>query len=263
MKYVLIDIAKGSTESLELSPSEAEVLNNELFNRSHALKSDFALIPEEIYNTPKKLAIFDMDSTLIQEEVIVQIAKENGTGGKVKEITNEAMEGKLDFTQSLVRRVALLEGFPKEKMQEVFNTLNLSAGIVPLFKIMQAKGIKTAIASGGFTFFAHQFQNQLRIDDVYANDLEFKNDKLSGKVQGEIVDAERKRQIVHELAKKYNLGLNEIMTVGDGANDIPMLLEVGLGVAVHAKRTVQEKVKYRLNYSDMMALLPLMNIKNV
>lgn len=238
-----------------------EVLNQDLVNLSQLHRVDIALIPQEIFESPKKLAVFDMDSTLITAEVIDEMALRHGVGDQVKLITARAMNGELDFNQSLTERVALLRGFHRCHMQEIVRELTFTPGTPEFLKVLHSKGIKTAIASGGFEYFARSVQTRLEMDDVFANNLEFDGDHLTGRIQGEIVNAERKARIIEELAEKYNVSLKEVIAVGDGANDIPMLLKAGTGIAVHAKEKVQRSVRLRINFGAMTAALSYLNLE--
>lgn len=239
-----------------------EVLNQDLVNLSQLHRVDIALIPKTIFEAPKKLAVFDMDSTLITAEVIDEMALRHGVGEKVKLITARAMNGELDFNQSLTERVGLLKGFHRRHMQEIVSELTFTPGTPEFLKVLRSKGIKTAIASGGFEYFARSVQSRLEMDEVFANNLEFEGDYLTGRIQGEIVNAERKARIIDELADKYKISPQEVIAIGDGANDIPMLLKAGTGIAVHAKEKVQRSVRLRINYGAMTAALSYLNLED-
>lgn len=246
------------------SPIELGDLNLEMFNASlmglAALhRIDIALIPQEVFEAKKKLVVFDMDSTLISAEVIDEMAMKHGVGEKVKLITNRAMNGELNFDQSLTERVSLLKGFRHSQMEEILKDLRFTPGTQEFIRKLKLRGIKTAIASGGFEFFATNIQKQLGIDYVFANDLEFEKDLLTGKIKGSILNAQKKEQIVTELALKEGLDLKQVVAIGDGANDIPMLLKAGLGIAIHAKEKVQKAARYRINFGPMTHALSFMN----
>lgn len=239
--------------------SHFESLNLSLMNLSQMFRVDIGLIPEKIFNARKGLVVFDMDSTLITSEVIVEMAARHGVGEKVKLITDRAMNGELNFDQSLSERIALLKGFHRSHMDSILKSLRFTPGTPEFLKALNHLGIKTAIASGGFQYFAKSIQAQLKMDYVFANELEFENDILTGVVQGPIVNAEAKQQIVLDLAKELNLSLDQVVAIGDGANDIPMLLTAGMGIAIHAKERVQKTARFRLNFGPMTHALSYMN----
>jgi phosphoserine phosphatase len=250
---------KGLYYHIESTQLDRESLNASLMNLAVIHKIDIGFIPKNLFDTKKGLVVFDMDSTLITAEVIDEMAIRHGIGDKVKLITARAMNGELRFDQSLTERVALLKGFERRHMEEIMDKLVFTPGTPEFIAALQKLGIKTAIASGGFQFFAKNIQSKLKMDFVFANDLEFEGDLLTGKVLGPIVDGEAKERIVAELAAKENLTLDQVVAIGDGANDIPMLLKAGLGIAIHAKEKVQKNAKYRINYGAMTSALCFMN----
>lgn len=250
---------KGLYYYLDGARFDLESLNASLIHLSAIHTVDIALIPKNIFLAKKGLVIFDMDSTLITAEVIDEMAAIHGVGEKVKDITARAMNGDLRFDQSLTERVALLKGFNRRHMETIMDKLTFTPGTPEFIKILQSFGIKTAIASGGFQYFAQNIQSKLKMDYVFANELEFDGDLLTGKILGPIVNAEAKEKIVIDLAAKENLSLDQVVAIGDGANDIPMLLKAGLGIAIHAKEKVQKNAKYRINYGPMTMALSYMN----
>lgn len=254
---------KGLYYYLEGGRFDHESLNASLIHLSGIHSIDIALIPKNIFLAKKGLVIFDMDSTLITAEVIDEMAAIYGVGEKVKDITARAMNGDLRFDQSLTERVALLKGFNRRHMETIMDKLAFTPGTPEFIKSLQSLGIKTAIASGGFQYFAQNIQSKLKIDYVFANDLEFEGDVLTGKILGPIVNAETKEKIVIDLAAKENLTLDQVVAIGDGANDIPMLLKAGLGIAIHAKEKVQKNAKYRINFGPMTMALSYMNNETV
>ncbi len=244
---------------LDITLTTNEILNMDLMKLASLHRVDVGLIPKNVFESKKKLAIFDMDSTLITSEVIDEMAIRHGIGDKVKLITSRAMNGELNFDESLRERVSLLKGFHKRHMEDILQGLSFTPGTKEFLKILKRSGIKTAIASGGFKFFAKNIQMQLEMDYVFANDLEFEGDLLTGNVLGPIVNAQMKESIVIDLAKKENLSLEQVVAIGDGANDIPMLLKAGLGIAIHAKEKVQKNANYRINFGPMTHALSYMN----
>ncbi|MBA2406251.1 MAG: phosphoserine phosphatase SerB [Bdellovibrionales bacterium] len=248
---------------VEATHMDLESLNASFMNLALIHNIDIAFIPKALFETKKGLVIFDMDSTLITAEVIDEMAVKHGIGEKVKKITVRAMNGEMGFDQSLTERVSLLEGFDRRHMEDIMDKLVFTPGTPEFIKVLQKLGIKTAIASGGFQYFAKTIQAKLKIDYVFANDLEFENDKLTGKILGPIVNAASKEQIVIDLAAKEGLTLEQVVAIGDGANDIPMLLKAGLGIAIHAKEKVQKAAHYRINFGPMTSALSFMNHETV
>ena len=250
---------KGLYYHVESQALDLPSLNASLMNLASIHKIDIACIPKNIFEAKKGLVVFDMDSTLITAEVIDEMAIRHGVGEQVKLITASAMNGELRFDQSLTERVALLKGFNRKHMEDILDKLVMTPGTPEFLKILNELGIKTAIASGGFQYFAKSVQEKLKIDYVFANDLEFEGDLLTGKILLPIVNAEAKEKIIMDLAAKENLNLNQIVAIGDGANDIPMLLKAGLGIAIHAKEKVQKTANYRINFGPMTSALSFMN----
>jgi phosphoserine phosphatase len=240
-------------------PHDSESIKFELMNYSNMYQVDMALIPVT-GRAKRKLIVFDMDSTLIQEEVIVEMARVYGVGDKVKEITERAMNGELNFDEALRERVALLKGLKRKDMEGILSKLRLSPGVDKLISTVRAHGYKTAIASGGFKFFADNFKNKLQMDYAFANELEFEDDVLTGRVKGSVVNAEEKARLIDVLAKENNLSLDQVVAVGDGANDLPMLAKAGLGIAYHAKEKVRREARHQFNHSDMTTILYFLGI---
>lgn len=203
------------------------------------------------------LLVMDMDSTAIQIECIDEIAKLAGVGEQVAAVTARAMNGELDFAESLRQRVAALAGAPQTVLAEVLAGLPLMPGLTELVAYLQQHGWRIAIASGGFTYFTEALQQQLRLDATFANQLEIIDGKLTGQVLGNIVDAQRKAQVVEELAGHYTIAAGQTVAIGDGANDLPMLANAGLGVAFHAKPKVQAAAKAAITQGSLLQLLYL------
>ncbi|MBX2852133.1 MAG: phosphoserine phosphatase SerB [Phycisphaeraceae bacterium] len=209
---------------------------------------------------PFKLVAFDMDSTLIQAECIDEIAKEAGVGDEVAQVTEAAMRGELDFTQSLTNRVALLKGLDVSVLESVYDRIELMPGAEGLIATLKANGIKTAILSGGFVYFASRFAGRLGIDAYHCNDLGVQDGKLNGQTLGPIVDAQAKADHLVALADRWGIPLEQTASVGDGANDLKVMAAAGLGVAFCAKPTVQEQADVAVNDRDLTAVLPLLGL---
>lgn len=244
-------IARGEVDSVMS-------LRTELMSLSSQLGVDLAYQEDNVYRRNRRLIVFDMDSTLIREEVIDELAKEAGVGDQVVEITEAAMRGELDFRQSLKKRVSLLEGLPETVLEKVASQLHLNDGADRLIKQLRELGFKTAILSGGFDYFGNHLREKLGIDYVYANKLEIVDGKLTGRVLGDIVDADRKAALLAQLAAEQGLTLQQTIAVGDGANDLKMLGIAGMGVAFHAKPLVRESADYALTNLGLDAILYLM-----
>ena len=239
---------------------DEEKLKFDLIEVSNKHKVDMALLPDHPSRSKKKLIVFDMDSTLIQHEVIDEMAMVYGIGDKVKLITERAMNGELQFDDALKERVALLKGFPKKEMETIAARLKLTPGAKKLIEVVRSRGYKTAIVSGGFQYFADGIQKRLGIDYVFANHLDWDGDVLSGKVNGTIVNAEFKARMIETLAAQEKISIEEVVAVGDGANDIPMLLKAGFGIAFHAKEKVKKMAKHQMGHGPMTVILYFLGI---
>ncbi len=219
---------------------------------------DIAFQEDNIYRRNRRLVCFDMDSTLIQTEVIDELAKRAGVGEKVMAITESAMRGDIDFNESFKQRVSLLKGLDVSVMEDIAQNLPITDGAERLISTLKSFGFKTAILSGGFTYFGNYLKQKLGVDYVYANELEIKGGKLTGKHIGEIVDGKRKAELLRLLAQVENLHLEQVIAVGDGANDLPMLNLAGLGIAFHAKPKVQENAQQAISTMGLDAILYLL-----
>lgn len=229
---------------------------------SSELNVDIAFQEDSMYRRNRRMVVFDMDSTLIEAEVIDELAKEAGVGDEVSAITEQAMRGEIDFTESFARRVGLLEGLSEEVLEQVAARLKMTEGAERLISTLKRLGYKTAILSGGFNYFAKGLQDRLGIDYVFANELEIKNGKVTGKVTGQVVDGKRKAALLEELAAKEKIGTQQVIAVGDGANDLPMLSKAGLGVAFRAKPLVKESARHSISNLGLDAVLYLIGFRD-
>lgn len=255
--------SKGCIEfSVRGEPTDIAALKAEFLQVGSELGVDVAFQQDSIYRRNRRLAVFDMDSTLIEVEVIDELAKAAGVGEKVAAITERAMRGELDFKASFKERLALLKGLPESALEQIAATLPLTEGAENLFTELKRLGYRTAILSGGFTYFAKKLQQKLGIDYVYANELEIINGQLTGVAIEPIVDAQRKADLLRELAKKEGISLEQTIAVGDGANDLPMLGIAGLGVAFRAKPLVKQSAKQAISTLGLDGILYLLGYRD-
>lgn len=223
---------------------------------------DIAIQEDNIFRRNRRLVAFDMDSTLLQVEVIDELAKLHGVGDQVAAITEAAMRGEMDFNESLARRMALLEGLPESALDEVADNLPLSDGAERLIANLKRFGYKIAIISGGFSYFGRRLQERFGIDYLHANELEIKDGKVTGRVLGEIVNAARKAEHLRSIADHEGIDLQQVIAVGDGANDLPMLNLAGLGIAFHAKPKVKEGAGHAISTFGLDSILYLMGMRD-
>ncbi|WP_032053598.1 phosphoserine phosphatase SerB [Acinetobacter baumannii] len=227
---------------------------------SSELNIDVAVQEDNAYRRNRRLVCFDMDSTLIEQEVIDELALEAGVGEQVAEITERAMQGELDFQQSFRARVALLKGLDASVLPKIAERLTITEGAERLISTLKALGYKTAILSGGFQYFAEYLQAKLGIDEVHANVLDVQDGVVTGEVKGVIVDGARKAELLRELANKLGISLEQAMAVGDGANDLPMLAIAGLGVAYRAKPLVRQNANQAISSVGLDGVLYLLGM---
>jgi len=239
-------------------PNNADDLRKSLLKLAGQYNIDVAYQEDNIFRRSRQLVVFDMDSTLIDAEVIDELAIAAGVGDQVAAITEAAMRGEVDFKQSFVQRLALLEGLSESVLQTVADCLRLNDGAEYLLKSLKQLGFKTAIVSGGFTFFGRHLQAKLGVDYVYANELNIAGGVVTGKVAGDIIDGQRKAEILIEIARELGLSLEQVIAVGDGANDLPMLNIAGLGIAFRAKPLVKASAKQAISNVGLDGILYLL-----
>jgi phosphoserine phosphatase len=229
---------------------------------AHDLKIDIAFQRESIFRRNRRLFAFDMDSTLIEGEVIDELAKLAGVADEVVKVTEAAMRGEIEFQESFRRRVALLRGLKETRVRELLDTIPLVEGAEQLIGTLKMLGYKTAILSGGFNFFAQHLQTRLGIDYVFANDLDIVEGVVSGEVRTPIVDGARKAELLREIARLENISLDQVVAVGDGANDLPMLGIAGMGIAFRAKPLVRQTASHAVSFLGLDSLLYLVGVRD-
>ena len=249
--------------SLRGTPRNKGEMQAKLMRISSSMGIDFSFQRDDMFRRSRRLICFDMDSTLIQTECIDELAERAGVGDQVRAITERAMRGEIDFRESFTERVALLKGLDVSVMQEIAEHLPLTEGVERLMSVLKRCGYKIAILSGGFTYFGEHLQRKLGIDYVYANELEIGEDgKLTGRYVGEIVDGHRKAELLKLIAQVEKVNLAQTIAVGDGANDLPMLSEAGLGIAFHAKPRVVANAKQCINTIGLDGVLYFLGFKD-
>ncbi len=249
--------------SVRGTPHDRKGMQAELMRLSSEMEMDFSLQVDNMYRRMRRLICFDMDSTLIQTEVIDELAMRAGVGGQVRAITERAMRGEIDFRESFTERVRLLEGLDVGVMREIAENLPITEGADRLMYVLKRYGLKIAILSGGFTYFGEFLQKRWGIDYVYANELEIDEaGKLTGRYVGEIVDGRRKAELLKLIAQVEKVDIAQTIAVGDGANDLPMLGEAGLGIAFHAKPRVAATAEQSINTIGLDGVLYFLGFKD-
>ena len=254
---------KASVEfSVRGTPKNKECMKAEFMKLSTELEMDISFQEDSMYRRMRRLICFDMDSTLIETEVIDELAIRAGVGDQVKAITEAAMRGEIDFCESFRQRCALLKGLDVSVMQEIAENLPITEGVDRLMRILKKVGFKIAILSGGFTYFGNFLIQKYNIDYVYANELEIENGKLTGNHVGDIVDGKRKAELLRLIAQVENVDIRQTVAVGDGANDLPMISIAGLGIAFHAKPKVKATAKQSISTIGLDGILYFLGYKD-
>ena len=254
---------KASVEfSVRGTPKNKECMKAEFMKLSTELEMDISFQEDSMYRRMRRLICFDMDSTLIETEVIDELAIRAGVGDQVKAITEAAMRGEIDFCESFRQRCALLKGLDVAVMQEIAENLPITEGVDRLMRILKKVGFKIAILSGGFTYFGNFLKQKYNIDYVYAIEREIENGKLTGNHVGDIVDGKRKAELLRLIAQVENVDIRQTVAVGDGANDLPMISIAGLGIAFHAKPKVKATAKQSISTIGLDGILYFLGYKD-
>lgn len=249
--------------SLRGTPKNRSLMQSKLMHLASEQEIDFSFQRDDMYRRMRRLICFDMDSTLIQTECIDELAMRAGVGDKVKAITERAMRGEIDFKESFTQRVSLLKGLDVSVMKDIADHLPITEGADRLMSVLKRCGYKIAILSGGFTYFGEQLRRRYGIDYVYANELEIdENGKLTGRYIGDIVDGKRKAELLKLIAQVEQVNLAQTIAVGDGANDLPMISEAGLGIAFHAKPRVKATAQQSINNIGLDGMLYFLGFKD-
>ena len=244
------------------NPADKERMKADFMRLSNELEMDISFQEDNMYRRMRRLICFDMDSTLIETEVIDELAVRAGVGDQVKAITEAAMRGEIDFCESFKQRCALLKGLDVSVMQEIAESLPITEGVDRLMRVLKKVGFKIAILSGGFTYFGNYLKRKYNIDYVYANELEIVDGRLTGRYVGDIVDGRRKAELLRLIAQVENVDLQQTVAVGDGANDLPMISVAGLGIAFHAKPKVKATAKQSISTIGLDGILYFLGYKD-
>ncbi len=248
--------------SVRGTPADRQQMQQAFLKLTSSLNFDISFQEESMFRRMRRLICFDMDSTLIQTEVIDELAERAGVGDEVKVITELAMQGEIDFNESFRQRVKLLKGLDVSVMKEIADNLPITEGVERLVKVLQKVGFKTAILSGGFTYFGNHLKKKYGFDYMYANELEIEDGKLTGNYLGDIVDGKRKAELLRLIAQVEKIDLRQTVAVGDGANDLPMLGIAGLGIAFHAKPKVKQNADQALSTVGIDGILYFLGYKD-
>ena len=261
-------VARGDLLVMELTvdrkkKTEQQALRDKLRSVGERIGMDIVVQSESAARMRKRLVVFDMDSTIVDAEIIDELAKAGGVGKQVSDITARGMEGKLDFEQSLRERVRMLKGIPVETLEEIRDNMKLTPGSEELLRTLKGMGFKLALISGGFTYFTDELKNKLGFDYAYANELVIKDGKVTGEVTGQIIDSKKKADIVQEIMKKEGLTKEEVVAVGDGANDRIMIKNAGLGIAFNAKEVLKKVADGSITKDNLKGLIYCLGVEDI
>ena len=242
---------------------DKNLLSAQFLAYSAELGIDISFQKDDMFRRNRRLICFDMDSTLIKTEVIDELADRAGVGEQVRAITEAAMRGEIDFSESFEQRISLLKGLDESVMREIAENLPIMEGAVRLMSILKKCGFKIAILSGGFSYFGNHLKKLFEVDYLYANELEIVEGKLTGKHLGDIVDGKRKAELLKLIAQVEKIDLEQVIAVGDGANDLPMLNLAGLGIAFHAKPKVKANAQQSISTIGLDGVLYFLGFRDI
>jgi len=245
---------------VDVGDADPDEIKRQLKEEVESYGLDVVIQPYSIFKREKRLIVFDMDSTIVDAEIIDELAKAAGVEREVREITKKAMEGKLDYKQALIERVKLLKGLPVEVLEKIYNQIELTEGAKELIQALKRAGYKIALVSGGFTYFTEKLKKELGLDYAFGNELEIEDGKLTGRLKGRIIDAEEKARIIEELARREGISKENIVAVGDGANDRIMIENAGLGIAFNAKEVLKKVADGTLSKENLIGLASILKL---
>jgi len=248
--------------SVRGNPLDLNAMRGRFLQLAQQEEFDISLQEDNVFRRCRRLICFDMDSTLIETEVIDELAERAGVGDKVRAITERAMRGEIEFCESFRERVALLEGLDERVMREIAENLPVTEGVERMMQVLKRTGYKTAILSGGFTYFGNWLKQKFGFDYVYANELEIVDGKLTGRYLGDIVDGKRKAELLRIIAQVENIDIAQTIAVGDGAYSLPMLATAGLGIAFHAKPKVKQTARQSISTIGLDGVLYFLGFKD-
>ncbi len=247
---------------IDLRGADPESVKKRLREQIEEMGLDVVMRPYREFEKTKRLIVFDMDSTIVDAEIIDEIAKVAGVQDEVKKLTEKAMEGKINFRDALVERVKLLKGLPVEVLEKIYSEIKLTEGAKELIKSLKESGYIVAVVSGGFSYFTDRLKEELDLDYAFGNELEIENGVLTGRLKGRIIDAVEKARIIEEIAKKEGIGKEDIIAVGDGANDKIMVENAGLGIAFNAKKALKEVADGSISKENLIGIASILKLKN-
>ncbi len=245
---------------VDVGDQDVVAIRNRLREEAEKLGLDIVMQPYSTFRREKRLIVFDMDSTLVDAEIIDELAKEAGVDREVSELTAKAMRGEISFKEALEERVRLLEGLPVEVLEKIYSRIRLTEGAKELVRSLKEAGYKVAVVSGGFSYFTDRLKEELDLDYAFGNELEIKDGKLTGRIKGRIIDAQEKARIVEEIARKEGIRPENVVAVGDGANDRLMIEKAGLGIAFNAKEVLKEVADGSISKENLVGLASVLKL---
>nr|WP_269140568.1 phosphoserine phosphatase SerB [Archaeoglobus neptunius] len=245
---------------VDLGERDSFEIRRRLREAAERLGLDIVMQPYSTFRREKRLIVFDMDSTLVDAEIIDELAKEAGVDREVSELTEKAMRGEISFKEALEERVKLLQGLPVEVLEKIYSRIRLTEGAKELVRSLKEAGYKVAVVSGGFSYFTDRLKEELGLDYAFGNELEVKDGKLTGRIKGRIIDAKEKARIVEEIAKKEGISPENVVAVGDGANDRLMIERAGLGIAFNAKEALKDIADGSISKENFVGLASVLKL---